>query len=186
MLHVGAGSGYYSAVLAELTGPQGRVDAFEIHPELAERARTNLSPWAQATLHERSGSVGEIPQADAIYVNAGCTHPSASWLRRLAPGGRLMLPLQPAHGLGAMLLISRPKHLAERWPARFVTRAIFVGCEGLQDEAAERRLAASFADRHWMKVRSLRFDEIDPAECWLPGDGWWLSTASPERRPESP
>ena len=32
IVHVGAGSGYYTAVLAKLTGPSGQVFAYEIEP----------------------------------------------------------------------------------------------------------------------------------------------------------
>lgn len=42
VLQVGVGSGYYSAIIAELVGPQGRVHAFEIDAGLAARARDNL------------------------------------------------------------------------------------------------------------------------------------------------
>src|ERR1700723_1911667 len=45
ILHVGAGTGYYSAILAHLAGPTGRVHAFEIDPGLARRARSNLAGW---------------------------------------------------------------------------------------------------------------------------------------------
>src|ERR1700736_3414535 len=33
--HVGAGAGYYTAILAELVGAEGHVDAYEIEPEMA-------------------------------------------------------------------------------------------------------------------------------------------------------
>ena len=39
VIHVGAGAGYYSAILAEIVGSTGRVRALEIDPGLAERAR---------------------------------------------------------------------------------------------------------------------------------------------------
>src|SRR5262249_47196038 len=42
VLHVGAGSGYYSAILAELIGESGHVEAREIEPELVARAIDNL------------------------------------------------------------------------------------------------------------------------------------------------
>ena len=49
VLHVGAGSGYYTAILAHLVGPAGRVHAFEIDPDLAGRAGRNLAdlPWVE-------------------------------------------------------------------------------------------------------------------------------------------
>jgi len=39
IVHVGAGAGYYSAILAELVGPSGRVTAVEFDAALVERAR---------------------------------------------------------------------------------------------------------------------------------------------------
>ena len=36
VLHVGAGTGYYTAILAELVGPSGRVIAHEIEASLSE------------------------------------------------------------------------------------------------------------------------------------------------------
>ncbi len=42
VLQIGAGSGYYTAILAELAGPRGHVDALEIDEDLAEAARRNL------------------------------------------------------------------------------------------------------------------------------------------------
>ena len=46
-LHIGAGTGYYTAILAELVGSAGRVTAFEVDKDLAARARRNLSAWLQ-------------------------------------------------------------------------------------------------------------------------------------------
>ena len=37
-IHVGAGTGYYTAILAELVGPAGRVDAYETEADLAALA----------------------------------------------------------------------------------------------------------------------------------------------------
>jgi protein-L-isoaspartate(D-aspartate) O-methyltransferase len=37
--HIGAGTGYYTAMLAELTGAAGRVTAIEFDPALTGRAR---------------------------------------------------------------------------------------------------------------------------------------------------
>src|SRR5262249_15173902 len=47
VLHVGAGTGYYTAVLAQCTGSSGRVVAFEVDDALADQARMNLAafPW---------------------------------------------------------------------------------------------------------------------------------------------
>ncbi|HET9409516.1 MAG TPA: hypothetical protein VFO39_19905 [Candidatus Sulfotelmatobacter sp.] len=42
-LHIGAGSGYYTALLAELVGPHGSVAAYENETDLAQRAKDNLA-----------------------------------------------------------------------------------------------------------------------------------------------
>ena len=47
VLHIGCGTGYYSAILAELVGPSGRVTAIEVDPDLASRATGCLAPWPQ-------------------------------------------------------------------------------------------------------------------------------------------
>jgi protein-L-isoaspartate O-methyltransferase len=41
--HIGAGSGYYTAIMAQLVGKAGHVAAVEIDPVLADMARTNLA-----------------------------------------------------------------------------------------------------------------------------------------------
>jgi protein-L-isoaspartate(D-aspartate) O-methyltransferase len=175
VLQVGAGSGYYTAILAQLVGAEGRVFAYEIDPGLAARARKNLKEWPQVELHAQSAIADGLPKVDAVYVCTGITQPSWAWIDALRPGGRLLFPLQPPSGVGGMLLIERPAHGAA-WPAKFVSRAAFIDCVGPQDAAAGQKLAAAFASR-WDQVRSFRIDDAPDDSCWYAGDGWWLSTA---------
>ncbi len=56
VLHVGAGTGYYTAVLARLTGATGTVVAYEIEHDLAQNAIQNLGDFSNVTVQERSGS----------------------------------------------------------------------------------------------------------------------------------
>jgi len=58
-------------------------------------------------------------------------------------------------------------------------RAQFVGCVGLQDEEAGRRLKDAFG-KGWENVRSLHLDSAPDETCWFAGEGWWLSTAEAE------
>jgi len=177
VLQVGAGVGYYTAILAHLVGPKGQVHAFEIEPDLAEGARANLRhlPWVE--VQARSGIGDYLPKVDAVYVNAGITQPSWAWLDALRPGGRLIFPLQPAGAFGGMLLVKRPMH-GLAWPARFITQAGFISCVGPQDAKAGRRLATAFGNRDWQRVQSFRLDEPVDESCWFAGDAWWLSTAA--------
>jgi protein-L-isoaspartate(D-aspartate) O-methyltransferase len=75
ILHLGCGTGYYSAILAELTGPRGNVVAVEIDEGLAARARIALEPWPQVTVVHANGAQGPFDSADVIVVSAGATHP---------------------------------------------------------------------------------------------------------------
>jgi protein-L-isoaspartate(D-aspartate) O-methyltransferase len=184
VLQVGAGTGYYTAILADLVGPNGRVHAYEIDAELAARARENLKDLPQVDVHPRSGIADNLPKSDAIYVCAGTTQPSWAWLDAMRPGARLLFPLQPESGVGGMLLLQRPEN-GLIWPAKFVSRAQFFCCEGQQDADAGRRLMEAFSS-HWDRVRSFRINDSKDHTCWFAGDGWWLSTATADsERPGS-
>jgi protein-L-isoaspartate(D-aspartate) O-methyltransferase len=178
VLQIGAGSGYYTAVLAHLVGPDGRVHAYEIDEGLAARATDNLKDLPHVEIRTTSGVTSDLPKADVIYVCAGATQPARCWLDALRPGGRLLFPLAPQFVLGGMLLIRRPERGAV-WPAKFVSRAQFIGCVGLQDEEAGRRLSDAFA-KGWECVRSLHLDSAPDETSWFAGEGWWLSTAEVE------
>ncbi|MGH7043166.1 MAG: protein-L-isoaspartate O-methyltransferase family protein, partial [Acetobacteraceae bacterium] len=71
VLHLGCGTGYYSAILAELTGPQGTVTAVEIDDRLAAMARTALEPWPQARVVAADGAAYPPGPRDAIVASAG-------------------------------------------------------------------------------------------------------------------
>ncbi len=175
VLQVGVGTGYYAAILAQLVGPGGQVHAYEIDESLADRARGNLKDLPQVNVESKSGLAPDLPKVDLIYVCAGAAQPAQVWLDALRPGGRLIFPLAPAGVYGGMLLVKRPDQGAV-WPAQFRGRAQFIGCIGLQDEDAGRRLTEAFS-QGWERVRSLRFDNAVDDSCWFAGDGWWLSTA---------
>ena len=110
VVHVGIGTGYYSAILADIVGRDGAVTAVEIDAALAARARANLAlGWPQANVVAADGFAHRPERpADAIIVNAGVTHLSVAWLDALAEhDGRLLVPLTDAHRAGAFLLITR-------------------------------------------------------------------------------
>jgi len=175
VVHVVAGTGYYSAILARLAGPSGSVDAYEVDPELARRAAENLSDCPNARVHAASGTEGELPAGDAIYVNAGATGPADAWLDALRPGGRLLFPLTAMQGAGAMLLATRAGD--GELAARFVCGASFIPCLGARDAETEKALALAFQKGGMAEVRSLRRGDAPDATAWCAGRGWWLSTA---------
>jgi protein-L-isoaspartate(D-aspartate) O-methyltransferase len=61
VVQVGAGSGYYTAILAHLVGADGRVYAYEIDEPLWARARENLKDLLQVEIQMRSGVTSDLP-----------------------------------------------------------------------------------------------------------------------------
>jgi protein-L-isoaspartate(D-aspartate) O-methyltransferase len=182
VVHIGAGTGYYSAVLAEIVGSTGRVTALEIDRDLATRARNNLAgDWPQATVLTANGFTYQ-PDAsiNAIVVNAGVSHLSLAWLDALAAdNGRLLVPLTKPDRIGGFLLICRNAGEIRRYPARYLSWTGIIPCVGGREPVAEERLRAALARSGFDAIRSLRRPPDEPDEtCWLAGDGWWLSTAS--------
>jgi protein-L-isoaspartate(D-aspartate) O-methyltransferase len=174
VVHVGAGSGYYTTILAKLVGESGVVNAYEIEPTLARRATENLTAFRNVTVHARSGAEGPLPACDVLYVNAGATEPLAAWLDALRPGGRLLFPMTPDGGVGAMLLVTKQED--ESFTARFLLQAQFVPCIGARSEPTEKKLAEAFRNKDWTKVKSLHRNDEPDQSCWCSGPGWWLSS----------
>jgi protein-L-isoaspartate(D-aspartate) O-methyltransferase len=74
-----------------------------------------------------------------------------------------------------MLIVTRPQG-GEAWPARLLTRVVFIPCEGAQDSEMGRKLDEAFRGGGQGRVRSLRL-RSEPSETdWVRGDGWALST----------
>lgn len=183
-IHVGAGTGYYTAILARMTAPdpygeRGPVFAYEIEEDLARRAASNLEDLPNVTVRCQSGSQGTLPDSDVIYVSAGATAPQATWLDALRPGGRLVFPLTPDGDTGAMLLVTRPSDSTTggRFHVRFVCYAMFIDCAGARDAGMGRKLGDAFRGKKIKDVRSLFRNNSPDETCWVAGDGWWLSTA---------
>jgi protein-L-isoaspartate(D-aspartate) O-methyltransferase len=94
VLEVGTGSGYQSAILAELGC---RVVSIERDPQLAEEASSRLAQlgYSQVKVVTGDGYRG-LPQEapfDAIVVTAAVDHVPPFLIEQLADGGRLVLPL---------------------------------------------------------------------------------------------
>jgi len=94
VLEVGAGSGYQTALLAELAGT---VLAVERVPELARGAREALDAIGvrNASVVIGDGTLGWRPYApyDAIAVSAASPAVPAPLIEQLAEGGRMVIPL---------------------------------------------------------------------------------------------
>ena len=174
VMQIGTGSGYFTAILAQLVGPTGRVIGYEVDAALAEAAADNLEPWPQAAVR-KSQAVPEIEGlCDAIVAFAGLTAPPASWLDALAPRGRALIPLTNDHRWGFLLRID---NTGRGLAARVAGSIGIFHAQGLRDRneaAAIGQVTNDFAGR--TALRSLRRDHHDREEtCWLHGRGWCLS-----------
>jgi protein-L-isoaspartate(D-aspartate) O-methyltransferase len=94
VLEVGTGSGYQTAILAELVR---LVITTERLPALAERARSVLDSLGYINIEvhlaeETLGWQSEAPY-DAIMVTAGAPRVPADLLAQLAIGGRMVIPI---------------------------------------------------------------------------------------------
>lgn len=180
VVHVGAGAGYYTAILAELVGEGGQVLGYEIDAALAASAAEHLRAWPWARVEHAPGTSAPIAGADLIYVCAGVEAIPPSWLASLRPRARLLLPLVPYDHEGGVLLV---QHLGSdsALSAAFVCPARFVPCIGAEaDAGARERLALAFRSGTRERVRSLRRAPAEPdASAWYAGQGWWLSTREP-------
>jgi protein-L-isoaspartate(D-aspartate) O-methyltransferase len=178
IVHLGCGTGYYTAILAQVVGPDAPITAIEIEPDIAARAREALAPWPQVRVTAGDGARIALPRADLVVASAGATHPLASWLDALAPGGQLLFPMTSDYGPGAMLLVTR--RAAGGWGAEFLCGAAFIAFVGARDASVSRRLAKALSRDGGDPVRSLRRDTHGPdATCWLHGEGWCLSRREP-------
>ncbi len=107
VLDVGAGSGWTTALLAELTGPDGSVLGTELVPALATWGAANLARtdyhWASIR-PARKGVLGEPASApyDRILVSAEARALPEQLVDQLGDSGRLVIPVR-----GTMTLVVR-------------------------------------------------------------------------------
>lgn len=115
VLEVGTGSGYQTAVLAELAR---RVCSIERIPALAARARGALEALGYANVWVRvgNGTLGWPDEApfDCILVAAGGPTVPPPLFEQLVDGGRMVLPLGDQTGQTLTLVQSVGGHMRTR------------------------------------------------------------------------
>jgi len=188
VVHAGCGTGYYSAIMAHIVGSGGRVIAIEFDADLAARARANLRHFSHVEVITGDATSYDPGPADAIFVNAGATHPCPLWLDSLKPSGRLVFPMVrwsagakfgvASAGWGVMLRVQR---LQSGHSAQSMGGSGFFPCFGAIDSEADRRLGDALAQNGLTEVRSLRREIHDPdPSCLLHGEGYCFSTIEPK------
>jgi protein-L-isoaspartate(D-aspartate) O-methyltransferase len=127
VLEVGTGSGYNTALLAELVGPTGAVLSMELETDLADLARQRLAEFGyrHVDVVVGDGAYGAESRSpyDRIVVTAGAKEVTAAWSDQLTPHGRLVVPLVDAFGAGVIVACTRTRDGLDRReivPCRFL------------------------------------------------------------------
>jgi len=172
VIHVGAGTGYYTAILARLVAPGGRVEAFEYESDLAAQAVANLQDEPNVIVHAASAFGRALPRADVVYVNAGVLAPDVEWLRALAPGGRLIFPWQPHKGWGPAMLVRRTEN---GFSARPLMTVGFIACSGTSEKISVGNLPTE-ADLAAVRSIWIRSERAPDASAVAVYDDVWFSS----------
>jgi protein-L-isoaspartate(D-aspartate) O-methyltransferase len=123
VLEIGTGSGYATALLAELVA---QVFSIERHPSLAENARRVLTAlgYSNIQVFTGDGTLG-LPGAapfDAILVSAAATDLPAALLNQLREGGRMIIPIgrEDSQQLQFIRIVNGQPVISPREAVRFV------------------------------------------------------------------
>ncbi|MEL6645537.1 MAG: methyltransferase domain-containing protein [Pseudomonadota bacterium] len=169
LLQVGAGVGYYTAILAHLCGPEGQVVAYEVEPDLAARAKANLAHVPNVEIRQGNAAtdLAGAETFDWVVAFAGLTHVPPAWPAHLAPDARLLVPLTGENWWGAMILATRGSGGFE---ATTLGPVGVYPCAGARDDALAAEIAELFHDRERLRDWRLRISEdrsgprIDPLD----------------------
>ncbi len=127
VLEIGTGSGFQTALLAQLAA---NVYSIERVRELSVRARAVLDQLriANVALLVGDGTIGWSKYApyDAILVTAGAPTPPPALLEQLAPGGRMLIPV----GGRDLQVLRLYRRTADGFPHEDVTPCAFVPLVG--------------------------------------------------------
>lgn len=100
ILDIGSGSGWTSALLAEIVGEKGKVIAIEIIPELKEFGEKNVSKYnfvekgtVKFICGDGSQGLKEEAPFDKILVSATAEKLEPAWKEQLKIGGRIVVPI---------------------------------------------------------------------------------------------
>jgi protein-L-isoaspartate(D-aspartate) O-methyltransferase len=108
VLDIGSGSGYLTAVLANLVGPSGRVIGIDHIQPLVDMGKTNMAKSEEGRQMLDSGQVKfvvgdgrkgwkEGAPYDAIHVGAAAAEHHAELTEQLKAPGRLFVPVAEGH-----------------------------------------------------------------------------------------
>ncbi|WP_160150558.1 TfuA-like protein [Nonomuraea solani] len=180
ILEIGTGSGYSTAVLAELAGPTGLVRSVDIVPELIDRAAALLKSHdvANAELMAGDGRAGWPGGGpfDRVMAWATADLVPESWARQLAPDGVIVAPVRllPQAACAATVRLRRT-------PGGDLIGEAVTGATFAPLDHAPRRSWSGPAEQADVVLEAGDEDEDeDEPPFWL--SGHWLTEIAPDER----
>ncbi|MFK5978081.1 MAG: rRNA adenine N-6-methyltransferase family protein [Rhizobiaceae bacterium] len=179
VLQVGAGTGYYTAILAELVTSKGRVIAYEIEGKLANLAKKNLRYYAQVEVRNSDATKAKrLPHVDVIVACAGVTHVPLLWLDRLSNAGRMVLPVTGEKQWGFLMHLARD---GDDLPIKSLGPCGFYHCAGARLAEEEQALDAAFESSNGRLPSKgyyhLGHPDSHAKQVWVTGQSYWISGA---------
>jgi protein-L-isoaspartate(D-aspartate) O-methyltransferase len=111
ILDIGSGSGWTTALLADIVKPKGKVIAVEIIPELKEFGEKNTAKYnfiekgiAEFVCADGSKGYEKYAPYDKILASASAEKLPLSWKEQLKVGGRIVTPI----GSSIWLFVKNP------------------------------------------------------------------------------
>ncbi|MFF0659232.1 methyltransferase, FxLD system [Micromonospora tulbaghiae] len=139
VMEAGAGTGYNAALLAAIVGTSGRVVTIDVDDDLVTGARDHLAAAAATNVEvvHGDGALGHPEGApyDRIIATVGAWETPTAWLKQLAPGGRLVVPLRLRGAASRSIIFERHDN---GWRDAGSELAVFMPLRGIGDDA--RRL----------------------------------------------
>ena len=181
VLHIGCGSGYFTAVLAETVGPEGCVFAIEVDESLSRTAQENLKDWPWISVQGGDGTSDLPDDIDVVVLHAGASHIRQEWLNCTRAGARLLVPITvdfaamgPTLGKGLTFVLTRRE---DGWSAKSLSFVAIYSMQSARDATKATTFGLAMQRRDWESVTRLRTDrhKVGP-DCWAHWDDCCLSS----------
>ncbi|MDE3162918.1 MAG: methyltransferase domain-containing protein [Acidobacteriota bacterium] len=157
VMHVGCGTGYYSAIMAHMVGPSGRVTAVEVDQELAGQAQANLRELPHVTVVHADAANLAPHSLDAVLINAGLTRIPSAWLNSLAQAGVIVAPmLVGVEASSCDAMVFRVERSSQGFKAAPLTMLTIYPAASLQDASMRSALSSACVTRAVLRVQSLK------------------------------
>lgn len=140
VVQVGAGTGYYSAILSHLVGEgMGSVIALEIELKLIAKAKEALADRENVTVIHGAGFDDLVEKSCThIIAFAGVTNIPPKWVEILGSGGIVIAPFTGESGWGAMVkLMQNPSGF---FSGEILGSCGFYPCQGARTARQARRI----------------------------------------------